>query len=126
MTTPSGPVEGQVDRIAVLGVALAAAASVAVAEGDWDALDLVVGVVLFVVLVSFYPWTAQVDRRTLPAVAAVTGLCVLLVVVPLLNASDFGLGGSMHVLVWLAASSLTLNVLMWRSLKRLRRGADQR
>ena len=113
------PAGVQTDRLAVLGVALAAAVSVTAAEGAWDVLDFVVGLVLLVLLFCYYPWNERADVRSLVAVATVTGLCVLLVVTPVLSYADLLSSSSTVVLLtWLAATSFASNVLLTFRLRR--------
>lgn len=75
------------DQSALLGVALAAAISVSAAEGPWELIESVVGVVLLAVLWAFYPWNGlkgslngdRVRGRQRYAVAGVVGLCCTLI-----------------------------------------------
>ena len=70
------------DEAAVLGTTLAAAISISVAEGPWEPIESVIGLVLIVVILAYMephrarrqPWSPA--RRW--AVAGVLGLCVSL------------------------------------------------
>lgn len=50
---PAGRSGGQVDQAAVLGVVLAAAVSISAADGDWEPIESVVGVVLLLLLKGY-------------------------------------------------------------------------
>jgi hypothetical protein len=73
---------GNPDEAAVLGATLAAAISISVAEGPWEPIESVIGLVLIIVILAYMePHRAHSFQRSAPrrwAVAAVMGLCVSL------------------------------------------------
>ncbi len=70
------------DEAAVLGATLAAAISISVAEGPWEPIESVIGLVLIVVILAYMePHKGRGSQRSAPrrwAVAAVLGLCLSL------------------------------------------------
>ncbi|MEU8611563.1 hypothetical protein AB0C29_26605 [Actinoplanes sp. NPDC048791] len=81
MTTRDG--QGN-DQAALLGVALAAVISVSVADGSWEPIETIVGLVLLLVVAAFWNFQAlkhghAARVRRLLALTAVSSLCVCLV-----------------------------------------------
>jgi hypothetical protein len=70
------------DEAAVLGATLAAAISISVAEGPWEPIESVIGLVLIVVILAYMePHKSRGSQGSAPrrsAVAAVLGLCLSL------------------------------------------------
>jgi hypothetical protein len=70
------------DEAAVIGATLAAAITISVAEGPWEPIESVIGLVLIVVILAYMePHKAHGSQWSAPrrwAVAGVMGLCVSL------------------------------------------------
>ena len=80
--TANGDEPRNPDEAAVLGATLAAAISISVAEGPWEPIESVIGLVLIVVILAYMePHKGRRSLRSAPrrwAVAAVLGLCLSL------------------------------------------------
>jgi tetrahydromethanopterin S-methyltransferase subunit C len=79
MTATGTGSSASADQAALLGVALAAAVTIALAPEKWDLSDSLIGLVLTMIVLAFLDWSAVcgpscLKRRQL-AVAAVLGLC---------------------------------------------------
>jgi hypothetical protein len=68
---------GRVDQAAVLGVALAASVSVSAADGPWEPLESIVGLVLVGLLVAYIDAATVRGRGGFRRRAAVTGVAGL-------------------------------------------------
>ena len=109
--TESTATSNRVDHAALLGAALAASVSVAVADGDWEPLESIVGIVLVAVLVAHYPWRQESAKRSAFAVASVTALCGVLIVAP--PAEALGLLPGDEWLLLVAWMVLTVATSAW-------------
>ncbi|MGW5355577.1 hypothetical protein ACWERV_34295 [Streptomyces sp. NPDC004031] len=88
---PTGPGTAVPGQSGVIGIALAAVLTAALAQGSWQWFATYVGVTLLAVVFSFYrrpPWTPglrSVYARTLAAYCLVVGLCVSIALAPALQ-----------------------------------------
>ncbi|MEV4711271.1 hypothetical protein [Micromonospora sp. NPDC049374] len=76
--------EAHSDHVAILGVALAATVSIAAAEGPWEPLETIVGIVLVLVVVAFHDRPGGQGRgegwARQAVLASVLALCCCLIV----------------------------------------------
>jgi hypothetical protein len=82
---------GPAGQPGVIGIALAAALTAALAQGSWEWWATYIGVTLLAVVFSFYrlpTWTPRLGSeyvRNLAAYSLVVGLCVAIVLAPMLQ-----------------------------------------
>jgi hypothetical protein len=76
--------ERSTDQAALLGVALAATVSISAADGPWEPIESIVGIVLLSVVVAYFDFSrSHLDGQTWvrpAALASVLGLCWCLVI----------------------------------------------
>ncbi|MFS8199396.1 hypothetical protein ACLVWQ_11985 [Streptomyces sp. CWNU-52B] len=89
--TPSAPGRGTDGQPGVIGIALAAVLTAALAQGSWQWFATYIGVTLLAVIFSFYrlpAWTPGLGYaylRNLIAFSLVVGLCVAITLAPALQ-----------------------------------------
>ncbi|MFB6435442.1 hypothetical protein ACFCVY_01470 [Streptomyces sp. NPDC056411] len=90
-STSIGPDHDTPGQPGVIGIALAAVLTAALAQGSWQWFSTYIGVTLLAVIFSFYrlpvrrPGQGSVYARNLVAYALVVGLCVAITLAPMLQ-----------------------------------------
>jgi hypothetical protein len=123
VSTETAKASDRIDQAAVLGAALAAAVSISAADGPWEPMESIVGLVLICLIrtyVDFDAGSTGFHRRKRLAVAGVLGLAWCLVVAWPLQLVMSGLGQDRWTdfllpIVWVG--------LVWNQVRRFRGGS---